>query len=417
MATILSAFGNRRTAAVLLLGFSSGIPLALTGATLQAWMKTENVDLTLIGLFSLVGLPYTLKFLWAPLMDRFVPPFLGRRRGWMLLSQLGVLLGVILLAFSDPARFPALTAAICVGVAFFSSSQDIVVDAYRTEVLEKEETGPGAALYIMGYRIAMLVSGAVALILADHMPWKQVYLVMAATMAVGVLTSIFAPEPKVPAKAPKSVGDAVILPFVEFFKRNGALEILAFIILYKLDVVVAQALMTPFMMDIGFSKTDIGTVTKGFGLVATIVGTLFGGGMMVKLGMQRSLWVFGLAQGLAGFSFMMLARLGHNYPMMVTSIAIENICSGMGTAAFSAFMMSICDKRYAATQFALLTSLMAITRVIGSAMTGYMAKAWGWELYYLASILVAIPGLLLLTRYSRWTTEARGEPLPAGSSS
>ncbi|MCM2321731.1 MAG: AmpG family muropeptide MFS transporter [Oligoflexia bacterium] len=416
--TILSAFGNRRTAAVLALGFSSGVPLALTGATLQAWMKTENVDLTVIGLFSLVGIPYTLKFLWAPLMDRFVPPFLGRRRGWMLISQLLLVLGVIALAFSDPARFPALTATICLGVAFFSSSQDIVIDAYRTEILEKDETGPGAALYIMGYRIAVLVSGAVALILADHMPWKLVYLIMACTMGVGILTSFLAPDPKVPAKPPKSIGDAVVLPFVEFFKRRGAVEILAFIVLYKLDVVVAQALMTPFLMDLGFTKTDIGTVTKGFGLVATILGTLFGGAMLVKLGMLRSLWFFGLLQGLAGFSFMTLARLGHHYPMMVTAIAVENICSGMGTAAFAAFMMSICDKRYTATQYALLTSLMAITRVMGSALTGYMAKAWGWELYYLASILVAIPGLLLLLRYSKWTTVAAdgtAEPAVVGA--
>lgn len=400
--SIFQAFGNRRTAAVMLMGFSSGIPLALTGGTLQAWMKDERVDLTLIGLFSLVGLPYTVKYLWAPLMDRFVPPFLGRRRGWILLCQAMLVLATIVMAFSHPAANPGLTAAVAVAVAFFSASQDIVVDAYRTEVLEKDELGPGAGVYILGYRVAMLVSGAVALMLAETLPWRVVYLLMAATLGVCMLFSIWAPEPSVEAPAPKSLREAVVNPFVDFFKRPGALEILAFIILYKLDVVIASWMMTPFMMEMGFSKIDIGAVNKGFGFFATIGGTIFGGAMMVRLGMFRSLLFFGVLQGVSGFSLYTLAKLGHHYPMMVTSIAVENFCSGMGTAAFSAFMMSMCDKRYAASQYALLSSLMAITRVIGGAPTGYMAKAWGWETYFLVSIAVMIPGLLLLTRYPVW---------------
>lgn len=407
--SILHAFGNRRIAAVLLLGFSSGVPLALTGSTLQAWMATEKVDLTVIGLFALVGMPYALKFLWAPLMDRYVPPFLGRRRGWMMVAQLMLVAAIVAMGFSNPVEHPWWTAALAVAVAFASASQDIVIDAYRTEVLEKEEMGPGAAVYIMGYRIAMLFSGAVALILADHLPWKAVYMIMAAAMALGVLTSLFAPEPSLKVKPPKSVTEAVVLPFVEYFKRKGAFEILGFILLYKIDVVIATALMTPFMMELGFTKTDIGAVTKGFGLIATIVGTLTGGALMVRFGMLRSLWLFGLFQGVSGFSFYMLAHLGHNYPMMVTAIAAENFCSGMGTAAFSAFMMSICDKRYTATQYALLTSLMAVTRIIGQAPTGYMAKAWGWELYYLVSIAAMVPGLLLLTRYNKWMATSAAE--------
>lgn len=403
MKSLLRAFGNRRIAAVLLLGFSSGMPLALTGATLQAWMKTEEVDLTLIGLFSLVGMPYALKFLWSPLMDRYVPPFLGRRRGWIFVTQLALILSIVAMAFTHPAQAPALTALVAFLVAFSSASQDIVVDAYRTDVLERDEIGPGASVYILGYRVAMLVSGSIALILADHMSWKMVYLAMAASMSIGLATTVLSPEPKVPAKVPRSLSEAIVLPFFEYFKRKGAFEVLAFIVFYKLDSVIAFAMMTPFLLEIGFSKTDIGAVTKGFGLVATLLGTFIGGATMVRIGLHRSLWVFGLIQGVSGASFMALAYLGHNYPMMVAAIAAENICTGMGTAAFTAFMMSICDKRFTATQYALLTSLMALTRVIGGAPTGWMAKNLGWPMYFLVSILAMIPGLLLLTRYSRWS--------------
>ena len=389
-------------AAVLLLGFSSGLPLALTGTTLQAWMKSENVDLTVIGLFSLVGLPYGLKFVWAPLMDRYIPPFLGRRRGWILVSQVALIAAITAMAFSSPAHSPALTAAIAVLIAFFSASQDIVVDAYRTDLAEQEEVGPAAALYIAGYRIALLVSGAIALILSDHMTWQAVYLLMAAAMGIGIVTAMFAPEPKEAGKPPQTLVQAVVLPFVEYFKRTGALEILAFIVLYKIDVVIAMAMTTPFLLELGFTKTDIGAVTKGFGLAATIVGTLAGGALMMRLGMRLSLWTFGLSQGISGLSFMLLAHLGHHYPMMVAAIAIENFCSGMGTAAFTAFMMSLCDKRFTATQYALLTSLMGLSRVIGGAPTGFLAMAVGWEQYFFISVLAMAPGLLLLTRYSKW---------------
>lgn len=400
---ILQALANPRTAAVLLLGFSSGIPLALTGSTLQAWMKTEGLNIEQIGLFSLVGIPYGFKFLWSPLMDRFVPPLLGRRRGWMLLSQLALAVSIALLGMTSPTNTLWLTTAIAVSVAFFSASQDIVIDAYRTDVLHENERGPGAAGYILGYRIAMLVSGALALVLADQMPWRSVYLVMAGTMAVGVLTSFFAPAvPDENALAPHSLSEAVFKPFVEFFRRKGAFEVLLFILIYKLDVIMATALTTPFMMEIGFTKTDIGVVTKGFGLAATIAGTVTGGALMIKLGMKRSLLAFGLLQAISGASFMLLAHLGHSYPAMVAAIAAENFCSGLGTTAFSAFMMSICDKRYTATQFALLTSLMAQARVIGGAPTGYLAKALGWENFFLLSIFIAVPGLLLLTRFDKW---------------
>jgi PAT family beta-lactamase induction signal transducer AmpG len=403
MKSILSVFRSPRLFWVLLLGFSSGIPLALTGTTLQAWMATEKIDLTIIGVFSLVGLPYSVKYLWAPVMDRFIPPFLGRRRGWMLVTQLGLVLAIAAMAFSDPAGATTLFAVLAFLVAFVSASQDIVVDAYRTEVLEPLELGPGAGVHIMGYRIAMLTSGAIALILADQLPWKTVYLLMAGSLLVGVVASILSPEPALKEKPPASLKEAVVEPFLEFLSRRGAVGILLFVILYKLDVVMATALTTPFMLELGFTKTDIGAVTKGLGMAATIVGTLAGGAVVARMGMKASLWIFGILQSVSTLAFLVLARLGHHYPAMVAAIGLENLCSGMGTAAYAAFLMSLCNKRFTATQYAILTSLMAITRVIVGAPTGYLAKTYGWEIYFLVSMVAAVPGLLLLLQYSRWT--------------
>jgi PAT family beta-lactamase induction signal transducer AmpG len=402
MKSIFNVFASFRMFIVMILGFASGLPLGLTGGTLQAWMKTENIDLTTIGLFSLVGLPYTLKFIWSPLMDRYVPPMLGRRRGWMLLTQIGLVITIIALGLSDPKLTPQYIAFFAVCVAFFSASQDIAIDAYRTEVLSEKELGAGAGVYIMGYRIAMIISGALALIMSDHMSWGTVYFIMAACMAIGMLASLFGPEPVINEAPPKTLAEAVYLPFKEFFKRAGAIEMLIFILIYKVDVAFAMALTTPFMMELGFTKTDIGIVLKGVGVAATIVGALIGGAFLVKWGIKRSLWVFGLLQAVSGFSFFMLARMGHNYPMMMTAICMENVCSGLATSAFTAFMMNLCDKRFTATQYALLTSFMAITRIMVQAPSGYIAKGLGWEMYFIVSILISIPGLLLLTRYDKW---------------
>jgi PAT family beta-lactamase induction signal transducer AmpG len=402
MSVLLQAFGNRRVFFVLLLGFSSGIPLALTGSTLQAWMASENVDLAVIGVFSLVGLPYTVKYLWSPLMDRFVPPFLGRRRGWMLVTQVALFLAVAAMAFSEPKTHPGALAVLSFLVAFCSASQDIVVDAWRTEVLSPEELGPGAGVHILGYRVAMLTSGAIALILADRIPWRIVYLLMAGSLAVGIASSLLAPEPELAEKAPRTLKAAVVEPFLEFFARPGAAGILLFIVFYKLDVVMATALTTPFLLEIGFTKTDIGAVTKGLGMLSTIAGTLAGGAIVARAGMKASLWIFGLLQSVSTFTFWALAKSGHHYPMMVAAIGIENLCSGMGTAAYAAFLMSLCDKRFTATQYALLTSLMAVTRVIAGAPTGFLAKSYGWPAYFVFCALAAVPGLLLLLRYDRW---------------
>lgn len=401
MKSIFKVFASFKMFVVLILGFSSGLPLGLTSGTLQAWMKTENIDLGTIGLFSLVGIPYTLKFIWSPLMDRYVPPLLGRRRGWILLSQFGLIITIIALGFSDPKLTPEYIAFFAVCVAFFSASQDIAVDAYRAEILEEDELGAGASLYIMGYRLAMIVSGALALILADHLSWSTVYLIMALCMTIGIIGSLLGPEPK-NNLPPKSLGEAIYRPFVEFFKRAGAVEMLIFILIYKVDVAFAMALTTPFMMDLGFTKTDIGAVLKGVGMIATIGGTLLGGALLSKWKIKKSLWIFGILQALSGFSFFILAKLGHNYPMMMAAICVENVCSGLATAAFTAFMMNLCDKRFTATQYALLTSFMAITRIMVQTPSGYIAKGLGWEMYFIISILISIPGLLLLTRYDKW---------------
>jgi PAT family beta-lactamase induction signal transducer AmpG len=402
MKDLIKVFSSFRMAMVTLLGFSCGIPLGLTGGTLQAWMASEKVDLTVIGIFALVGLPYTLKFLWAPLMDRFVPPFLGRRRGWMLISQIALVLGIALMGFTNPVESPLKMAVFAFFVAFLSASQDIVVDAYRTEALSAEERGAGTAVYIFGYRMAMLVSGAIALMLSDQMPWSQVYLIMASFMAVGIIAACFAPEPTTKATPPKTLQEAVILPFVEYFRRKGAFEILFFILLYKMGDVMAGMMTTPMMIDLGFTRTDIGAVNKGFGMFATIIGALFGGALLSKMGLKRSLFVFGIGQAVSNLSFAILASVGNNYTIMVSAIAIENLCGGMGTAAFSAFMMSLCNQKFTATQFALLSSLMAVTRTVISTPSGAMAKSMGFELYFYATVAMAIPGLIMLSRYNRW---------------
>jgi PAT family beta-lactamase induction signal transducer AmpG len=326
----------------------------------------------------------------------------------MLITQIFLLIGISVMAFLDPSLSPLSMALAALCVSFFSASQDIVIDAYRTEFLEKDEYGTASGVSLLGYRMAMITSGAVALILADHLPWQNVYLLMAACMSVGILASFIAPEPKLSVGAPKSLRDAVVLPFVEFFKKRGfgpGLEILLFIIIYKMDVAFALALTTPFMMELGFSKTDIGAVSKAFGLAASIFGTLAGGAFMLRYGIKKSLWIFGIIQGVSGLTFALLARMGHHYPTMVAAITIENVCSGLATAAFLGFIMNVCDKRFTATQFALFSSLTAITRTLIGAPSGHIALAVGWEWYFIISVLIAIPGLLLLTRYNRWIVD------------
>lgn len=386
----------------LLMGFACGLPLLLTISVLQAWMKEEGVDLTIIGMMALVGLPYTLKFLWAPFLDRFTLPFLGRRRGWLLVAQVALIFSIAGLGSTDPGNNPWIVAFAAFLVTFFSASQDIVVDAYRREDLTDEELGLGSSLYVNGYRVGMLLASGGGLIMADYIPFSMVYMIMAACILPGVLTTLLAPEPEITFGKPKTIKDAVVDPLVEYFKRQGALWILAFILLYKIGDTMASAMTTPFYLDIGFSKTEIGTIVKLFGFWATIAGTLIGGVLMLRLGIKRSLWVFGFLQAISTACFALLARIGHSVPALSGVIAFENLSSGMGTAAYMAFMASITNKRFTATQYALLTSFMGVPRVLASAPTGFLAKNLGWGSFFIACTLIAIPGMLLLLKFAPW---------------
>lgn len=380
------------------MGFSCGLPLLLTLSVLQAWMQEERVDLTVIGLMALVGLPYTVKFLWAPFFDRFTLPFLGRRRGWLVCAQAALALSIAGLAWNRPSHNPWMVAFSCLLVTFFSASQDILVDAYRREDLPDEELGLGSSLYVNGYRLGMLLASGGGLILADRTSFPFVYLTMAACMLPGVCTTLWAPEPPMVAGKPATLRQAVFLPLVEYFSRPSALWILAFILFYKIGDTMASSMTTPFYLEIGFSKTQIGAVVKLFGFWATIGGSLAGGLLMLRLGIGRSLWFFGFLQAFSTACFALLARLGPSVSALAGVIAFENLSSGMGTAAYAAFMASITNKRFTATQYALLSSLMGVPRVLASAPTGFLAKHLGWEVFFLACAFAATPGMLLLLK-------------------
>ena len=349
----LKSLANRRVVAVFFLGFASGLPLALAGGTLQAWMAVEGVDLKTIGLFSLVGLPYAFKFFWAPLLDRYALPFLGRRRGWILGTQLALIILIIMLGFTSPKDTPWLVALFALLLTFTSASQDIVFDAYRTDVLREKERGLGAAVSVTGYRIAMLASGALALILAGPLGWRVTYLLMAGLMLIGTMATIFGPEPEETVCPPQSLKEAISGPLTEFFDRPAAWAFLALIILYKIGDAFAGSLTTAFLIrGPGFSIGEVGAINKGLGLMATIFGALYGGVMLARLGLYRSLMIFGILQAISNLSFMVLAYAGKVYSIMVAAVAFENLAGGMGTAAFVAFLMALCDHRYTATQFA-----------------------------------------------------------------
>lgn len=397
MNAYLEIFRSRRVAVVCLLGFSSGLPLALTGGTLQAWMTVSGVDLATIGIFTLVGIPYTWKFLWAPFMDRYVPPFLGRRRGWIAAMQM--LLGgcIAVMGALDPATMPWALAALALMVAFISASQDVVFDAYRADVLRPQERGIGAAVSVLGYRLAMLVSGALALILSDQIGWQNTYWLMAALMIAAIGATLFGPEPEVQVTPPKTLAEAVVEPLREFFARHGAWALLLLIVLYKLGDAFAGSLTTAFLIrGVEFTATEVGAINKGMGLAATLVGVVFGGVLMARLGLFRSLLVFGVLQAISNLTFMWLASVGKDYAVMVLAVGFENLAGGMGTAAFVALLMAMCDKRFTASQFALLSALAAVGRVYVGPASGYMVEAIGWTTFFGFTFLMALPGLLLL---------------------
>ncbi|MEI6985042.1 MAG: MFS transporter [Rhodospirillaceae bacterium] len=422
----LAVYCDRRMLTILLLGFSSGLPLALTGATMTMWLAEAKMDMTVIGLFLLVRAPYSFKVLWAPLVDRLPLPLLtkrfGRRRGWALFCQLILMLALLALAGSDPVLAPGTMALVALGVAFCSASQDIVIDAYRVEVLERSQFGAGAATYVLGYRLGMLISGAGALYLASVLPWSEVYAVMAAMVVVGMATVLMSPEPGGEAAAAllehekaaaaamvKRTGlagrratvaawlyGAVVAPFRDFMVHPAWLGILLFIVLFKLGEVFAAALVNPFYLGLGFTKIEIASVTKIFGLVATIAGGLIGGGMVGRLGILRGLLVTGALQMVSNLAYVALAAAGHDIGMLMLSVAVENVCGGMATAAFVAYLSSLCSIAYTATQYALLTSLAGFARDVLASSSGWFAERLGWSAYYLLSTGLCLPGLMLL---------------------
>lgn len=405
---------NRRILVMLPLGFVSGLPLALTSGTLQAWLTVEGVDLKTIGIFTLVGLPYTLKFLWAPVMDRVVPPWLGRRRGWMVLTQLCVAASLVLMAMTNPKIHPGWLAAYAVLVAFLSASLDIVFDAYRTDTLQPHERGLGAAVWVNGYRVALLASGAGALALADYVGWQMTYLAMAAVMLAGVGIVLFSPDPTVVADAPKSLKEAVGAPLAEFFARPTAVGFLAVIMLYKLGDAFASALQTAFLIGgLGFSATEVGAV-KGLGIFATLIGAFVGGLLMTKSGLLRSLLIFGVLQAVSNLGFVVLSLMGKSSAMLTAAVVIENVTGGMGTAAFVALVMSLCDPRYTATQFALLSSLEALGRVFAGRPSADLVEMVGWTQFFVLTVVVALPGLWAVWRIRRSIEleQQSGTPVP-----
>jgi MFS transporter, PAT family, beta-lactamase induction signal transducer AmpG len=392
----LNVYKSPRMAIMVALGFSSGLPLGLPRGTLQVWMTTVGVDLKTIGIFSLIGLPYTLKFLWSPFMDRFVPPFLGRRRGWIAIVQFALFIGITALAFSSPEKAVIALAGLALFVAFTSASQDIVIDAYRTDVLSQEERGMGTAVFIIGYRIGMLVSGGLALVLSDYMGWRNTYIVMALFMGFSIVATFLSPEPDGQTVPPKTVADAVWGPLKDFFLRPSAILLFLAIIFYKLGDSYAGSLSQVFLIKVGFSATDVGAIYKGFGFAASIVGVTLGGTLMIRLRLLKSLLIFGVFQMISNLSFMLVAWLGKSYEAMVFAVIFENLSGGLGDAAFVAFLMSLCNKKFTATQYALLSSLAAIGRTFVGPTSGYVVEWIGWSNFFLFTAFTALPGLVLL---------------------
>ena len=397
---------TRKMLTCIFLGFSSGMPLFVLISLVPAWLRSNHVDLATIGLFALVGLPYTWKFVWSPLMDRFELPFLGRRRGWAVLTQLGLLLSIGVLGQFDPSTSLGPIVWIVFAVALFSASQDIVLDAYRRELLADDELGTGTSFWINAYRLSGLVPGSLALILADQLPWTAVFWITGLFMLVGIITTLTIKEVSDDALAPRTLREAVLDPFVEFFSRDGivaGLAILAFLFLYKLGDNMATALATPFYLDMGYSKTEIGTVAKFAGLWAVIAGATIGGLVMLKLSINRALWLFGFVQMFTILPFVWLSRAGHTLLGLFVVVSGEYLAVGLGSVALTAFMARETSKAFTATQFALFSSLIAVPRTFANASTGFIVEAVGWTQFFVICTIAAIPGMVLLLKVAPWT--------------
>jgi len=394
---------NARLLTVLLQGFASGLPIALCSTALQAWFTISHVGLVSIGLLGLVGQPYVYKFMWAPLLDRFSLPGLDRRRGWILVMQLLLITSLWLMSFGNPLVSPWFLAILGFVVAMFSATQDTAIDAYRTDLLKPDERGIGAGYAVTGYRIAMLVSGGLALVIADHIGWSSTYRLMAGFMLIGVLASLFGPKLTVRARAPQTVCMAFVVPIKDLFSKYPLGLLLLCIILYKLSDAMALSMTTTFLLrGLAFSQSDVGVAFKVFGMAATLLGLFIGGGLMPRLGLYRSLCYFGLFQATANLLFALLAWVGHQFVLMATVIFIEQLASGMGTAAFLAFLMGLCNPNYTATQFALLSAASAVGRVFISPVAGVVATQLGWFDFYVCSFLIGLPGIAAIMYFRRY---------------
>ncbi len=397
---------NRKMLACIFLGFTSGMPLYVLISLVPAWLRSNDVNLATIGLFALIGLPYTWKFVWSPLMDRYKLPFLGRRRGWALLTQVVLLLAIGVLGQFDPSTSLQVIVAVVFVVALFGASQDIVIDAYRRELLADDELGTGTSIFVNAYRLSGLVPGSLALILADHQPWTVVFWVTGAFMLVGIVTTLMIREVSDDALAPHTLREAVVDPFVEFFSRDGGIKaglaILAFLFLYKLGDNMATALATPFYIDMGYSLSEIGSVAKVAGLWASIAGGVLGGIIMLKVSINRALWLFGFVQVFTILPYIWLSQAGHSLPGLFVVVSGEYLGVGLGTIALTAFMARETSRAFTATQFALFSSFIAVPRTVANASTGFIVEAVGWTQFFVICTIVAIPGMLLLLKVAPW---------------
>lgn len=389
---------NWRIQTILLLGFSSGLPLALTGSSLQAWFTQAGVNLLTIGSLTLLGLPYIWKFLWSPLLDRFVPPLLGRRRGWILLTQLGLCIAIVVMAHLSPITQPTPIGLIALAIAFISATQDIAFDAYRTDVLPDQERGLGAAATTLGSRIALLISSGLALIMADYMGWKATYEIMAGLIALCTIVTWYAPKESTYMPSPLTLVAFMWEPFAELLTREKIILIILFVVAYKLGDALALALMSNFLLgELGFTLTQVGIAFKVFGLGATLLGVFIGGVFLTRISLFYALLVFGLLQACSNATFILLAMVGKHYALMVSCIFIESFCSGMSTAAFVAFLMSLCNTKFSATQYAFLSALFALGRVFAGPVAARLVQHIGWVNFYWIAFIVSFLGIILLT--------------------
>lgn len=412
----LAIYTDRRIVLIALMGVASGLPLLLTLSTLSYWLRTEGLDLGAIGLFAAVGLPYSLKPLWAPVIDQIPIPGLtrrlGQRRGWALAIQIPLTVAIAALGFTDPAADPLPTALLAMAIAFLSASQDIVIDAMRIELLSEDEQGAGAAATQGGYRIGLLIAGAGALFLSDHVPWSIVFLALAACMPLGMLAVLMAPEPGRRRAAPTSVqgfvADGIVAPLKEFFLRPGALVVLVFVLLYKFGDAIGGTMANPFYADMGYSGTDIALVSKTAGLIATMLGIFAGGALVRAIGLMPALVIGGILQAVTNLLFAWVAVSDTELWILATAVWSDNFTGGLGSAAFVAYLSVLCNRDFTATQYALLSSMMAFGRTLMSTPSGFLAEAAGWPEFFVLTAFLAVPGLLLI-----WVLARRGLGRPS----